>query len=431
MHSTLRPFAIPAIATLMAIAAYGQTSAAPYTWTPVNPALAAARADACAAALPDGSAIITGGVGADGSALSSVEIFQLGSFSSAPAMNTARAAHTCTAFPDGRILVAGGNDGHGNPIGTAEIYDPIAQTWSIVADLNDPRWGHTATLLHNGRVLIAGGQDALGQKDTLELFKPKASAFVEVPVRLSSPRGNHAAALLSDGMVAIMGGANNGSPLATVDLYDPDGNTIIAAAPLLIARASHTASTLSDGTVLVAGGWDGTNDFAAAEIYDVQKGSALTLSQLSTARHGHFAVTLPGNGNVLLGAGVGAGAPLASCELYSPSDGTFALAGPLASPRARSTAVPVAGGMLLSAGGVSTDGVTPISSTGVLAHPSATWDLIGFTAPYGGDLNVHGLNFPPGPVTLSLQIKNNAGTSAQTINTINTAPETSTSSPAA
>src|SRR5580704_12089296 len=127
MPSTLRPFAIPAIVTLVAIAAYGQTSAAPYTWTPVIPALAVARADACAAALPDGSAIITGGVGVDGSALSSVEIFQLGIFSSAPAMNTARAAHTCTVLTDGRILVAGGNDGHGNPIGTAEIYDPIAQ----------------------------------------------------------------------------------------------------------------------------------------------------------------------------------------------------------------------------------------------------------------------------------------------------------------
>jgi hypothetical protein len=49
--------------------------------------------------------------------------------------------------------------------------------------------------------------------------------------------------------------------------------------------------------------------------------------------------------------------------------------GPLATPRARTAAIPVAGGMVLSAGGVSTDGVTPINSTGILAAPSLTFTI--------------------------------------------------------
>jgi Kelch motif/Galactose oxidase, central domain len=425
----MRPVATAILATLLTLAAYGQSpSAVPYTWAPVNPALTVPRADACAAALADGSAIVSGGITTDGSALASADRFQTGlGFSLAPAMNNARAAHSCTTLKDGRILVAGGNDGHGNPIGTAEIYDPSDQSWTIVADLLDPRWGHTATLLQNGRILIAGGQDASGPKDTLELFEPKASAFVAVPARLSSPRMNIAAAAFDDphgnrSLVALMGGQHSDSSAsASVDLYDPIRNTIIAAAPLLAARASHSASALADGTLLVAGGWDGTSDLDTIEIYDIEKGSALAISKLTTARHGHFAMTLPGNGSVLLGAGMAGDSPLASCELYSPENGTFTTIGPLGSPRARTTAVPVADGVVLSAGGVSTDGVTPITSTGVLATPSITWNLKGFVHPYQGDLAVHGKNFAAGPVTFSLAILNSSGTSTQTLNSASVA----------
>ncbi len=424
----MRPLTAAILYTLLAIAAYSQTTSDPYTWTPVIPALTVPRADACAAALADGSALVSGGITADGSALPSVDLFQLGTgFSSAQAMNNARAAHSCTTLKDGRILVAGGNDGHGNPIGTAEIYNPSDQSWTVVANLNDPRWGHTATLLKNGRVLIAGGQDGGGPKDTLELFEPKASAFIPVPVRLSSPRMNLAAALLPgdpdnpDGFVAIMGGMNFAGASASVDLFNPAKNTLTAAAPLLTARASHTASTLSDGTVLVAGGWDGTQDINTAEVYDVQKGSVSSLGNLNTPRHGHFSIALPGNGNVLVGAGWAGSSPLASCELYSPAEGTFSTIGSLASPRARTTAVPVAGGMVLSAGGVSTDGVTPISGTGVLPAPTLTWNLTGFTDPYKGSFNVHGRNFgAKQQVTLGVGFSNIKESSFEALDPITT-----------
>jgi hypothetical protein len=182
----MRPFTL---LILLCIAAHGQSPTDPYTWTPINPALTVPRADACAATLQDGSALVSGGIATDGSALSSADLFKPDAgFSSAPAMNNARAAHTCTTLQDGRILVAGGQDGQGNPVGTAEIYDPNAQSWKVVADLNDPRWGHTATLLNDGRVLLAGGQDFNGPKETLEVFNPSQEAFLPVPANLSRAR---------------------------------------------------------------------------------------------------------------------------------------------------------------------------------------------------------------------------------------------------
>ena len=86
-------------------------------------------------------------------------------------------------------------------------------------------------------------------------------------------------------------------------------------------------------------------------------------------------MTLPGNGNVLLGAGMqGRILRWRAARLITRRTAPVTVIGPLRLPRARTTtATPIGGGMVLSAGGVSTDGVTPITSTGVLASPSMTF----------------------------------------------------------
>jgi hypothetical protein len=421
LQNTMQRIAAVILSGLLTVAAHGQTASTPYTWKPVDPALTVARADACGAALQDGSAIISGGIAAAGSVLASADVFQPAiGFSTAPAMNNARAAHTCTTLEDGRILVAGGNDGQGNPVGTAEIYDPATQSWDIVSDLNDPRWGHTATLLNDGRVLIAGGQDSYGPKDTLEIFDPTAVAFLPVPASLSTPRMNFAAALLPDGLVAIMGGSNGANSLSSVDIFDPDLNTILAAAPLQAARAFLSANTLPDGTVLAAGGFDGQQDLNTAEVYDIHKGSAFAFGRLNTARHGHLGMTLPGNGNILIMAGIGANTPLAGSELYNFPEGTFTAVGSLATPRARTTATPVGDGLVLSAGGVSTDGVTPIRNCGLFFPPSLFWTVTGNAAPYTGTLAIQGFGFGAGTVNFQLGIVNRLSNFTQTLTSTST-----------
>ncbi len=80
-----------------------------------------------------------------------------------PDMNYTRTYQTSILLPNGEVMVMGGN-GTGVEFNDEqsrlipEIYDPISNTWRVVASMSVPRNYHsTGTLLQDGRVLIAGG----------------------------------------------------------------------------------------------------------------------------------------------------------------------------------------------------------------------------------------------------------------------------------
>jgi len=75
-------------------------------------------------------------------------------------MSTARNIHSATLLPDGTALVAGGVGGYGSgnpPVASAEIYDPATSEFSATGNLTSVRYAHTATLLNSGQVLLTGG----------------------------------------------------------------------------------------------------------------------------------------------------------------------------------------------------------------------------------------------------------------------------------
>ena len=89
-------------------------------------------------------------------------------------------------------------------------------------------------------------------------------------------------------------------------------------------RVAHTATLLNNGKVLVAGGMDAKGTpLATAEIYDPSNGTFALTGSMMAARH-HFAATLLPNGKVLVTGGLDtSGNPLATAELYDPTAGTF------------------------------------------------------------------------------------------------------------
>src|SRR5256714_10059451 len=80
-----------------------------------------------------------------------------GSWAVTDSLSTARYLHTATLLPNGMALVAGGLDSNFNASASAELYDPASGSWTVTGSLNNARPIHTATRLPKGMELVAGG----------------------------------------------------------------------------------------------------------------------------------------------------------------------------------------------------------------------------------------------------------------------------------
>jgi endoglucanase len=236
-------------------------------------------------------------------------------------MTTARYGAVAAALSDGSVLVAGGIDGSGSATASAEIYDPSTNTWTATAPMGSAR------------------------------------AFA-------------AAAPLSDDRVLVAGGDVDGSPTASAEIYDASTGTWSAAASMDAARSGATAAPLSDGTVWVIGG----TQSVPSEIYDPSTDS-WSDSESTPNVVGAVAVPLASGGVVVAG-----GYDLDSSALYpwagleSPSDGGGWYGEGMTAPPYEASAVSLANGQVLMAGGSASESA-PSGSTGAQIFDStlATW----------------------------------------------------------
>jgi hypothetical protein len=306
--------------------------------------------------LPNGTVLVTGGIG-DSGFLSSAELYDpaTNSWSSAGNMSTPRYAHAATLLQDGRVLVAGGSYAQGaNAIylSSAEVYDPATNTWSSAANMSDARAFHTATLLPSGRVLVAGGFDGdpnFGYLSSAEVYDPASNSWSSA-ANMSSGRSNHTATLLPDGQVLVTGGSSRGLLLTSAEFYDEGSNTWSPAAPMIFARSAHTATLLPSGKMLVAGG-DAFNP-STSEVYDPLANTWTGAGVLSAMRQFHTATLLP-DGTVLVTGGEG-GVPFGpqrTTDLYDPASNSWRPGPPLNAPRAQHQAVLLPDGSVLVVGG--------------------------------------------------------------------------------
>ena len=80
-------------------------------------------------------------------------------------------------LPDGTVLMVGGGLGpkkYQSPVLQAEMYDPVSETWSVMAAQSMPRMYHsTAVLLPDGRVLSAGEDHGpIQNQRSAEIYSP-------------------------------------------------------------------------------------------------------------------------------------------------------------------------------------------------------------------------------------------------------------------
>jgi hypothetical protein len=180
-----------------------------------------------------------------------------------------------------------------------------------------------------------------------------------------SPHAFHTSTLLRDGSVLVVGGKINdrldGMASASAERYDATSESWTATMPMTQARWGHTATLLPNGKVLVAGGYlnssDSSDPLASAELYDPSNGRWTATGNMSTGRGGHTATLLSDDGRVLVVGGgaedtLGEGGPRsATAELYDPATGEWAATGGMTEARTAFTATLLSDGTALVAGG--------------------------------------------------------------------------------
>jgi hypothetical protein len=173
-----------------------------------GPPLAVPRRDH-AAVVAVGVPVVVGGFGPGGTPLDTLEALAPGAtaFTTIATMRAARAEATATVLDDGSILIAGGIDASGAPRSDAELYNPITRT-TAVHPMAVERRRHTATPIGGGRVLVIGGIGKDGRPSaSVELFVPDVGFVTERS--LVAPRAHHVAVALCDGTVLVVGGGED------------------------------------------------------------------------------------------------------------------------------------------------------------------------------------------------------------------------------
>ena len=249
--------------------------------------------------------------------------------------------------------------------------------WTSTGPLQTARELQAQVRLANGEALAIGGIDAAGNVlASAETFNPATKSW-SFTGSMASARYYAPAVVLANGKVLVTGGLDNGGVvLGTAEIYDRSTGTWSPAGTLSPARYAHTATLLANGDVLVTGGCTASacaTVTGASAIYHPASNTWSTTGSLGTPRYRHTAVRLA-SGRILVAGGI-AGTVTATSELYDPASGSWAAAASMNAARYQHTTTLLPDGLVLVTGGVVSK--YPLKSAEIYDPAANAWTLTG------------------------------------------------------
>jgi hypothetical protein len=255
---------------------------------------------------------------------------------------------------DGRVLVTGGHVQNGWGLDDASYYDPIANTWTRLADMNNGRWYPSSTTLANGDVaILSGSYNTNYANNTLpQIWQVGSSTWRNLTsANLGLPLYPHTF-LAPNGRVFAATTTSRYLDTAGAGSWTTVANNVVG------GRDNYGSSALYDfGKVLRAGGGD--PPVSSAEVIDLHASTPAwrLVGAMANARRQNNLTLLP-DGKVLVTGGSSmagfnntTGAVLVA-EMWNPSTETWTTMASYTKYRGyHSTALLMPDGRVISSGG--------------------------------------------------------------------------------
>lgn len=174
------------------------------------------------------------------------------SFSQGTAMTRGRGAGG-TAVYNGKIYYAGGLN-NGNAVNWFDVYDPVANTWTALANMPTNR-DHFHAAVVGSRFYAIGGRNV--QIDStnriVDMYDFNTNAWTTLNTQLPTARGGFGIAVIGT-EILVIGGEGGGIAHSEVEAYDTVANTWRTLTPMPTPRHGTQAAVCNGGVYIAAGG---------------------------------------------------------------------------------------------------------------------------------------------------------------------------------